>query len=235
MICLDDNNKCPAFLREFVTKERPQVKLSTLLESSSAHDKRAQTTLGKDAADADEYTGHELEVIISLQGRWRRVMKILADGRCLRRSNKGQIFLQLFALCQQRFNTLPGSARVSAKEKIRIRKLIFTDGVDIIVEVDSLYSSLRRLKENWKSCLESPRVTAEQIEELDTLHGKIQPMEVKLEQIAQVWSLKGLSISIIMITAKSHGEKAREAQRTIWAVKQEIEVLRSQLEVVVKH
>ncbi|KAJ5674702.1 uncharacterized protein N7477_004636 [Penicillium maclennaniae] len=235
VICLDDNNKCPAFLRSFVTTASPQVKLSTLLESSSGEDKRAQTTLAKDAADADEYTRHELEVIISLQSRWRRVMKILADARCLKRSNKGQIFLQLFALCQQRFNTLPGSARVSAKEKIRIRKLIFTNGVDIISELNSLYTSLRRLKEKWKSCLENPHVTAEEIEELDTVHGHIRPLEVKLEQIAQLWSLKGLSVSIIMVTAKSHGEKAREAQRTIWAVKQEIEVVRSQLEEVAKY
>ncbi|KAJ5127660.1 hypothetical protein N7448_008439 [Penicillium atrosanguineum] len=235
VICLDDNSKCPAFLREFVTTANPQVKLSTLLESSSAEDKRAQTTLGKDAADADEYTRHELELIISLQGRWRRVIKILADARYLKRSHEGQTFLQLFALCQQRFNILPGSARVSAKEKIRIRKLIFTDGVNIIVEVDSLYFSLRQLKEYWKSCLENPRITAEEIEGLDTLHGQIGPIEVKLDQIALIWSLKGLSTSIIMVTAKSHGEKAREAQRTIWTVKQEIEVLRSQLEVVSKH
>lgn len=235
MVCLDDNNRPPVFLREFVTSSNPHVKLSTLLESSSSEEKHAQTTLGKEATNADEYTPRELAVLTSLQRRWRCVMKILADARGLRKSNKGQIFLQLFALCQQRFNTLPGSARVSTKEKIRIRKLLFTDGVEIILQVDGASSSLRRLKENWRSCLENPHVTAEEIEELDLLHGQIRPMESTLQQISQAWSLKGLGTSIIMVTAKSHGEMAREAQRTIWAIKQDIKLIQSQVEAVARH
>jgi hypothetical protein len=235
VICLDDSNKAPVFLREFVTTSNPQMKLSALLEMCSSEEKHAQATLGKEATNADEYTRRELEVLTSLQRRWRCVIKILADARRLRKCNKGQIFLQLFALCQQRFNTLPGSARVSTKEKVRIRKLLFTEGVEIILQVDGTCSSLRRLKENWRSCLENPHVTAEEIEELDSLHGQIRPMESTLQQISQAWSLKGLGTSIIMVTAKAHGEMAREAQRTIWAVKQDINLIQSQVEAVARH
>lgn len=235
VICLDDNVKCPTFLRRFLATPDGHVQLGTLLESSSAEDKNVPTTLGKDASDADEYTRNELEVITSLQRRWRRVMKALADARCLRQSTEGQIFLQLFGLCHQRFNSLPGSARVSTREKIRLRKLLFTDGVEILVELDNLGTSLRRLREHWRSRLENPRVTAEEIEDLDMIHGQIRPMETKLSDIALTWSLTGLSTSIVMVAAKSHGEKAQEAQRTIWTVKHEIEVVRSQVDAVGKN
>jgi hypothetical protein len=232
VVCLDDNVKCPSWLRGFLVTPDRHVKLSTLLESSSSEDKLGPSTLGKDGSDADEYTRHELEVITSLQRRWRRVMKALADARCLRQSFEGQVFLQLFGLCQQTFNTLPGSARVSAREQIRLRKLLFTDGVDILVGLDTVGTSLRRLKEYWRSCFENPRITAEDIEELDMVHGQIRPMETKLSNVAQTWSLEGLGTSIITVAAKSHDENAGEAQHTIWAVQQEIEVNRCLVDAV---
>lgn len=232
VICLDDSVSCPSFLRAFVFELGGHTKLSAILEVARIEEKSVPTTLGKDASDADGYTRHELEIITNLQRRWRRVMKVLSDARHLRETVEGRIFTRVFTLCFRRFNTLPSSSHITTKEKIRLRKLLFTDGISIMVDLEAVSANLRRLKEQWKARIEDLSVTAEEIEGLDEIYEQILPIEMKLNDVSQTWSINSLHNTIISVPAQSHIEWAREAQRIIWAAKQEIGVVRGQIEAV---
>lgn len=147
----------------------------------------------------------------------------------MRETPEGQIIFSLQAICSSKFSTLPGVSRLSAKDKVRIRKLLFTDGVNILIELDAVSASTRRLKEICKAQFEVVLCTGE-LEELDGIRARIMGIDAKINRITDTWSIKGIGSVILLVSVRKLEQSSREALRSLWAFRQEIEVVRAQLE-----
>lgn len=230
VISLDDSDNCPFYLRSFLTRGERPVKLSNILRPTGH--KRTRTApilMVKDDRDLEEYSRHEVEIVVKIQRRWRRMIKIYEQNRKLMATTRGQLYLLLRAMCHATFTNVPASAHVSLQEQVRLRKLVLIDGIDIMTDLESILTSLKRLKEEWRLRIDNPLVTAEDIEELDSVHGKLGSIETKLNDVAETWSPNGLSTYITTVSSKILSKKARQAQRHILAAQQDMETIRGQL------
>ncbi|KAJ5669323.1 hypothetical protein N7462_010393 [Penicillium macrosclerotiorum] len=230
VILLDDNDKCPPYLRDFVTQVDQSMKLSVILRLSQVDDRQTSLVMSKIVPGVADYSSHDIKTIESLQSRWRRIVRILSDRRRMEESLDGQLFLSLHNICESKFGALPGSAHVSAKEKIRIRKLLYTDGIKILVDLEAAFANFRHMNHQWRQRFDFPFLPVKEIEELDQLKKRMMPIETRLHEIGHLWSLHGLNSVIILMSSKALGEKAREAQRVIWALKKDIEAIQTEVE-----
>lgn len=185
--------------------------------------------MAKDDRDLEEYSPHEVEIIIKLQQSWRRMMKIHEQHRRLMATQQGQIYLMLREMCRVAFADAPPS---SLQEKVRLRKLVLIDSIDIMAALGAVLVNLGRLKDEWRLRIDNPLVTAEDIEELDSVHGKLGSIETKLNEVAETWSPNGLSAYITTVSSKVLIKKARQAQRHILGAQQDVEAIRGQLDAV---
>lgn len=210
------------------------MKLSFVLNRARP-DGEPAVTVANDEQGLEELDSEEVDIVVSIQRRWRRILKVHEHHRKLMATTTGQLLVQLIALCHERFANPSDSAPVSPEERVRIRKLVLVDGIDIIADLATISTSLRQLKDEWKVRIDDPLVAAEDIEELDNLHGQIGAMEAKLNDAAETWSLKGLAVAVGGVSSKTLHQQARQAQRQVVAARQEIEVIRGQIQSVGSH
>lgn len=232
VISLNDSDDCPFYLRSFLGRGERPVKLSNILKPAGRKKATASILMTKDDHDLEDYSPHEVEIIIKMQRRWRRMMKIHEQRRKLMATTRGQLYLLLRAYCHAALTSAPAFVQVPLQEKVRLRKLVLIDGIDIMTDLEVILTSLKRLKEEWRLRIDNPLVTAEDIEELDSVHGKLGSIETKLNEVAETWSPNGLSTYFTTVSSKVLSKKARQAQRHILASQQDMDAIRGQLDAV---
>lgn len=230
VICVDNSEVCPAHLSAFMGPGERPVAVSYVVSCARRKGEPAvSTAVETDGPDLEELTSEELEAIVCMQRRWRRILKTHDHRRKLMATTAGQLHHQLAVLCHERFTNYPDSALRSPGVRARVRKLVLIDGIDIMTNLTTISTRIRRLKEEWKAHIDDPLVAAEDIEELDNLHGQIGSIEAKLHDVSETWSLKGLAASIDRASSKTLSQQARQAQRQIVTARQEIEVIRGHI------
>lgn len=234
VISLDDSYDCPAYLFAFLAEGERPLRLSFVIDRARPQGAPV-VIVGKDEPDLEELDREVVDIVVKIQQRWRQILKRQEHHRKLMATTTGPLLVQLIELCHERFTKSSDSASVSPEERARIRKLVLVDGIEIISDLAIISTSLRQLKEEWKVRIDDPLVAAEDIEELDNLHGQIGAMEAKLNDAAETWSLKGLAASIRSTPSKTLNQQARQAQRQIVAARQEIEVIRDHIQNVGSH
>ncbi|KUM63621.1 hypothetical protein ACN42_g3458 [Penicillium freii] len=231
VIALDDRKSAPLFLRSFTQGNAKFAQLSDILQMSHIAENPLSMGLEEDW-QVDEYTGYELDMITNLQRRWRQVMKVLENNRRRAQTREGKLIQHFHEACMRRMSVLPASTW-STRDKIHMRKVIFTDGMKIAMSLEGILDSFRRLKERWRQQFDSNWSTAK-LEELSIIRGRILPIDGQLEYIVEHWSPKGIEEAMMTVPAGDLGSSAREAQRALWAVQREIEIIRSQVEIIAK-
>ncbi|KGO54138.1 DNA helicase, UvrD-like, C-terminal [Penicillium expansum] len=231
VIALDDRKSAPLFLRSFTQGNAKFAQLSDILQVSRIAENPLSMGLGEEW-QVDEYTGYELDMITNLQRRWRQVMKVLENNRFRAQTREGKLVQHFHKVCMRRMSVLPAAAW-STRDKIHMRKVIFTDGMKIAMALDGVLDNFRQLKERWRQQFDSNWSTAK-LEELSVIRGRILPIDGQLEYIVEHWSPKGIDEGMMTVPAQDLGSSAREAQRALWAVQREIEIIRSQVEIIAK-
>lgn len=231
VITLDDRKSAPLFLRSFTQGNAKFAQLSDILQVSRIAENPLCMGLEEDW-QIDEYTGYELDMIINLQRRWRQVMKVLENNRCREQTREGKLVQHFHEVCTRRMSILP-AASWSTRDRIHMRRVIFTDGVKIAIALDNVLDSFRQLKGRWRQQFDSNWSTAK-LEELSVIRGRILPIDGQLEYITEHWSPKGIEEGMMTVPAQDLGSSAREAQRALWAVQREIEIIRCQVEIIAK-
>lgn len=231
VVTLDDRRSAPLFLRSFTQGNAKFSQLSEVLRLS--HIAETPLALGlEDNWQINEYTGYELDMIINLQRRWRVVMKVLENNRCRVQTREGQLIHHFHDMCTGRMSVLPAAAW-STREKIHMRRVVFTEGIKIAMSLDGVLLSFRQLNERWRQQFDSNWSTSK-LEELSIIRGRILPIDGQLEYIIEHWSPKGISDGMMTVPAEELGVSAREAQRAMWAIQHEIDIIRSQVEIIAK-
>ncbi|OQE05043.1 hypothetical protein PENVUL_c027G05971 [Penicillium vulpinum] len=231
VIALDDRKSAPLFLRSFTQGNAKFAQLSDILQVSRIAENPLSMGLEEDW-QVDEYTGYELDMIINLQRRWREVMSILKKNRRRAQTREGKLLQHFHDMCTIRMSVLPAAAW-STRDKIHMRKVVFTDGMKIAMYLEGVLESFRQLKDRWRQQFNSNWSTAK-LEELSVIRGRILPIDGQLEYIVENWSPKGIEEGMMTIPAEDLGISAREAQRALWAVQREIEIIQSQVEIIAK-
>ena len=231
VIALDDRKSAPLFLRSFTQGNAKFVQLSHILKISRIAENPLSMGLEEDW-QVDEYTGYELDMITNLQRRWRQVMEVIENNRHRAQSREGKLIQHFHEVCTRRMSVLPAAAW-STRDKIHMRKVLFTDGIKIAMSLDGILDIFRQLKDRWRQQFDSNRSTTK-LEELSIIRGRILPIDGQLEYIVEHWSPKGIEEGMMTVPAEDLGVSAREAQRALWAVQREIEIIGSQIEIIAK-
>ncbi|CAG8896595.1 unnamed protein product [Penicillium egyptiacum] len=231
VVALDDRKSAPLFLRSFTQGNAKFAQLSDILRVSRIAENPLSMGLEEDW-QIDEYSGYELDMITNLQRRWRQVMEVLEENRRKAQAREGKLIQHFHEVCTRRMSVPPASAW-STRDRIHMRKVIFTDGLKIAMSLDGVLGSFRQLKDRWRQQFDSNWSTAK-LEELSVIRGRILPIDGQLEYIVEHWSPKGIEEGMMTVPAEDLGISAREAQRALWAVQREIEIIRSQVEIIAK-
>ncbi|KAI3103031.1 hypothetical protein CBS147333_7635 [Penicillium roqueforti] len=231
VIALDDRKSAPLFLRSFTQGNVKFIQLSDILKISRITENQLSMGLEEDW-QVDEYTGYELDMITNLQRRWRQVMEVIENNRHRAQSREGKLIQHFHEVCTRRMSVLPAAAW-STRDKIHMRKVIFTEGIKIAMSLDGVLDSFRQLNDRWRQQFHSNLSTAK-LEELSVIRGRVLPIDGQLEYIVEHWSLKGIEEGMMTVPAEDLGVSAREAQRALWAVQREIEIIKSQVEIIAK-
>ncbi|CAP86579.1 Pc20g12500 [Penicillium rubens Wisconsin 54-1255] len=231
VVALDDRKSAPLFLRSFTQGNAKFAQLSDILQMSRIAENPLSMGLGEDL-QIDEYSGYELDMITNLQRRWRKVMEVLENNRRRAQSGEGKLIQFFHEVCTRQMSVLPASAW-STRDKIHMRKVIFTDGVKIAMALFGVLDSLVQLKGRWRNEFNSDCSTAK-LEELSVIRGRILPIDGQLQYVVEHWSPKGIEEAMMTVPAEDLGASAREAQRALYAVQREIEIIRSQVEIIAK-
>ncbi|KAJ6177949.1 hypothetical protein N7519_008410 [Penicillium mononematosum] len=231
VVALDDRKSAPLFLRSFTQGNAKFAQLSDILRMSRIAENPLSMGLEEDW-QIDEYSGYELDMITNLQRRWRQVMEVLENKRRRAQTREGKLTQYFHEVCTRRMSVLPASAW-STRDKIHMRKVIFTDGLKIAASLLGVLESLREVKDRWRIQFNNNWST-EKLEELSVIRGHILPIDGQLEYIVEHWSPKGIEEGMMTVPAEDLGASAREAQRALWAVQREIEIIRSQVEIIEK-
>jgi hypothetical protein len=231
VVALDDRKSAPLFLRSFTQGNAKFAQLSDILLMSRIAENPLSMGLGEDW-QIDEYSGYELDMITNLQRRWRQVMKVLEYNRRMAQTPEAKLTQYFHEVCMRRMSVLPASAW-STRDKIHMRKVIFTDGLKIALSLYDVLENLRELKDRWREEFDSDWSTAT-LEDLSVIRGRIMPIDGQLEYIVEHWTPKGIEEGMMTVPAEDLGVSAREAQRALWALQREIEIVHSQLEIIAK-
>lgn len=229
VISLDNKSQPPLHFRDFVENHGRFERLITVLKSSRLAVNPLAMLTGEDSTAVEEYSRHELEMITNLQRRWRRVMKLIEEKRRMRETPEGKIITSLQRVCSLKFSSVPGHSHLSIKNKVRLRKLLFTDGLNILVELETAAANIQRLKDTCKFLFLNTFALAE-IEELDTIRARINHVDAGLDALTAKWTLKWIGSVILIMSPRTLEQHAREAIHDLRAVKQETEVVEYQLD-----
>lgn len=231
VITLNDADVCPLYLRGFIVNGATLVKLSTIMKASLKY-QQATTINGTDDDDTDveNYTAEkESKMVTMLQRRWRRILPRIRSARESRQTPQGIAIESLFKLCA---SSLP--SKLHSSVKIAVRAILFTDGVRILMELDSLSSRIRKLNATWKSLFESTTSTT-QLELLSSVRTNIMECESAARHLRRAWSMEALIDSTLFSCPRELEECANHALRTLRIVWHELENIMQNLVNLVKH
>ncbi|KAJ5825808.1 hypothetical protein N7474_002946 [Penicillium riverlandense] len=228
VISLDNQSQPPLHFRGFIESHGRFETLTTALRSSRLAENPLAMLKCEDSTAGEEYSGHELNMIMNLQRCWRRVMKLIEEKRRMRETPEGKIIASLQRVCSLKFSSLPSHSRLSIKNKVRLRKVLFTDVLKILVELETVAANVQRLKDTCKALFLNTFALAE-IEELDTIRACINHVDAGLDALTTKWSLKWIGSVILIMSPRTLEQHACEAIRDLWAAKQEAEVVKYQL------
>lgn len=226
VISLDNNDACPTYLRDFVKDGARFMKLSSILESTRGIMNATQPKKQEDQFE-DELTPRELELVLTLQRRWRRILPRMQEMRQFRETTEGAMLSNLHQLCLTKLDTKSHSA-LPQKVKISIRAFLFTDGLFILTELARVSGHIQHLREIFKQRFGSTTNIAE-LEELAAIPAQFRHSELKLRPISDTFSVKALSESNDLMSVEDLKMKARNAQRVLRAVEQEIQLIENKL------
>ncbi|KAJ5612695.1 Tetratricopeptide-like helical [Penicillium lagena] len=229
VISLDNKSQPPLHFRGFVENHGRFEKLTTALRSSRPAGNPLAMFTGEGSTAVEEYSKHELDMITNLQRRWRRMMKLIGEKRRMRETTEGNIIVSLQRVCSLKFSSVPGHSRLSIKDKIHLRKLLFTDGLNILVELETMAANVQRLKDTCKVFFWNTFSLAE-IEDLDTIRASINHVDAGLDALTAKWSLKWIGSVILIMSPRTLEQHAREAICALWTIKQEAEMVKHQLD-----
>jgi hypothetical protein len=221
VITLENKETAPLFLRSMVQSNAKFCTLDDILRVSHAVE---QTTAPPDQAgetsNIDEYTGYELDMIVNLQRRWRKVMSVFEVNRRSRETREGKLIQRLHEIAS---NVLPATGW-SILDKIHIRKVLFTDGARVVRDMEVQLACLQLLNNKWRYQFNNCQSTIK-LEELSALRGDILGLEKKLNHVLENWSPRGLEKGLMQLGPQVLGAGARDAQRTLLAVQRDIDML----------
>lgn len=224
VLSLDDSGNCPLYLSDFVKDGARQMKLSRLLEIHGITESERQS---KEQGDKfkEEYTSHELKLIVTLQRRWRYVLLKMEETRQLRKTAEGSIMADLDQFCRRKLDKELASSALPPKSKIAIRAFLFTDALSILVDLSRSTNNIKRLREIFRVRLASSKTTAE-LEELTVLPAQFNHFEAKLKSISDVFSVERLESTLELAELKAN---AREFQRVLRTVNHELRIIENNL------
>jgi hypothetical protein len=221
VITLDNKETAPLFLRAMVQSNAKFCTLDDILRVSHAVEQTsALPDQAGETSNVEEYTGYEIDMIVNLQRRWRKVMSVFEVNRRTRATREGKLIQRLHEISS---NVLP-AAGWSALDKIHIRKVLFTDGVRVIRDMEVQLACLQQLNNKWRYQFNNCQSTIK-LEELSALRGDILGLEKKLNYVLENWSLRGLEKGLMQLAPHVLGAGARDAQRTLLAVQRDMDML----------
>ncbi|OGE51205.1 hypothetical protein PENARI_c014G04055 [Penicillium arizonense] len=221
VITLDNKETAPLFLRPMVQSNAKFCTLDDILRVSHAMEQPSvQPDQAGETSNVEEYTCYEIDMIVNLQRRWRKVMSVFEINRRSRATREGKLIQRLHDISS---NVLP-AAGWSALDKIHIRKVLFTDGVRVIRDMEVQLACLQQLNNKWRYQFNNCQSTIK-LEELSALRGDILGLEKKLNYVLENWSLRGLEKGLMQLVPHVLGAGARDAQRTLLAVQHDMDML----------
>jgi hypothetical protein len=227
VITLDNKETAPIFLRAIVQSNAKFRTLDDVLRVAHAVEQTSAQPEAGEAFNVDEYTGYELDRIVNLQRKWRKLMNVFELNRRSRETRDGKLIQHLHETCS---NILP-AAGWSSLDKIKIRKVLFTDGIKVIRDMEAQLAALQHLKNQWRYQFDSCQSTTK-LEELSALRIDIVGIEKKLNHVLEYWSLRGLERGLMQLAPQVLGAGARDAQRTLLAVQHDVEMLTSLVNII---
>lgn len=233
VITLDDKATCPFYLKSFVEKGARLTKSSDILqdyqsiaEEVAGFDEKLQDM--NDKSEEDEYMGFKPKTIVNLQRRWRCILTRIHEQRRARETLHGQILTSIQKLCSTMLDGERGTRAFSEILKIHIRASLFTQGVDILIEIDNVTRSIRCVRDTWKAAIERP-LSISEIEVLDSITPQIGNIESKLTSLTEMWSLGGFEKFILRTLPEEWKIRAREAVRVLKSIKYDIDAVERKL------
>ena len=227
VVSLGDRDTCPSYLRDLVKDGARFMKLSSILEAThGVMEVNPQPNRQGDKSE-DELTAHEIELILTLQRRWRRILPRILEMRELRGTTEGAMLSNLHQLCLAKLGTDPLSA-LPQKVKIAIRAFVFTDAFIILIGLAKVTSHIQQLRKFFNPRFENT-TTIEELEELVAIPAQFMHSEVKLRTISDTFSIKVLYESNELMSLGELKMKARNAQRILKAVELEIQLIENKL------
>lgn len=232
IITLDDKATHPFYLSSFFEKGVRVTKLSDILqgfqgiaEAVAASDEKRQDV---NKSEEDEYMGFNPDIIVQLQRRWRVILTRMHEQRRSRETLHGQILISIQKLCSAVLDGERGTRAFSDTLKIHIRAFLFTQGINVLIEIDKAIRAIRAVRDSWKAAIERP-LTISEIEVLDSITPQIGNVESKLSNLTETWSLHGFEKHILRTSPEKWRAGAREAVRVLKSIKYEVDAVESKL------
>lgn len=228
IVTLDNKATHPFYLNSFFEKGVQVTKLSDILqgfqgiaESVAASDRNRQDM---NNSEEDKYMGFNPDIIIYLQRRWRVILTRIHEQHRSRETLRGQILLSIQKLCSTVLDGERGTRAFSDILKIRIRAFLFTEGINVLIEIDKATRTIQAVRDTWKVAIECP-LTISEIEVLGTIPPQIGNVESKLSNLTEMWSLHGFEKHILRTSPEKWRAGAREAVRVLKSIKYEVDAV----------
>lgn len=232
IITLDDKETHPFYLSSFFEKGVLVTKLSDILqgfqgiaEAVAASDEKRQDMK---KSEEDEYMGFNPEIIVHLQRRWRIILTRIHEQRRARKTHHGQILISIQKVCSVVLDGERGTRAFSDILKIHIRALLFTQGINVLIEIDKAARTIRAVRDSWKAAIERP-LTISEIEVLDNITPQIGNVESKMSNLMEMWSLHGFEKHIPRTSPEKWRAGACEAVRALKSIKYEVDAVEGKL------
>lgn len=226
IITLDDKATHPLHLSSFFEKGVRVTKLSDILqdfqgmaEAVAVSDEKRQDM---NKSEEDEYMGFNPEIIVHLQRRWRIIFTRIYEQRRARETLHGQILISIQKLCDTVLGGEWGTRASAGTLKIHIRAFLFTQGINVLIEIDKATRTIRAIRDSWKAAFKRP-LTFSEIEVLESITPQIGNVESKLSNLTETWSLHGFEKHILRTSPEKWRAGAREAVRVLRSIRYEVD------------
>jgi hypothetical protein len=219
----------PRPLRPFIDGKAMFSTLSEIVTLANLASTPGPTRPGE-AQQGEEYTESELNVIVDVQKRWRKVMKAYPINRRYLQTPAGQYTVQLVEVCNRVF----ASGVVAfwpIQQKLIMRKVIFMDLFNLIMALDGVLGHLRELQNKWRQEFNNNHSIA-QVEELTLIRDKIVSLVENLETVRCDWALQRIQHTVLSTAPDKVSASARGAYRAIMLADEEIQETLIRVEVV---
>ena len=220
IITLNDEDFAPLTLRQFMDEGAEFAMLSEVVALAKLA-ATPQPTAPGEGPQVGEYTESELQVIIKVQQRGRKMVKANHINRQYRQTPIGNYTARLVRVCRNVFGNRTAAAWPREK-KIAMRAAIFTDVLTLIMFMDGVLDHLRELKDQWRLEFNNDHSIAK-LEELTLIRDKIMSLDENLENLRSEWSFGGIQQIMLSTTRGKVSSSTRRATNTLKRADGEIE------------